>query len=82
MSWDQKQTSADAVQRQERHRARGLELAKGLGVDGEEALLRCCADGQSEASARGVACLALGFWDTSQQCQSFLNSQMIVISVS
>jgi HEAT repeat protein len=61
MSWDQKQTSADAVQRQERRRARGLELAKGLGVDGEEALLRCCADGQSEASARGVACLALGF---------------------
>jgi HEAT repeat protein len=57
----QKQINEEAIQRQERRRARGLELAKGLGVAGEEALLRLCADGQSEASARGVAALALGF---------------------
>jgi HEAT repeat protein len=38
-----------------------LELAKGLGVEGEEALLRFCTDGQNEASVRGIACLALGF---------------------
>jgi len=39
-----------------------LKFAKELGVEGEEALLRFCADRQKEASARGIACLALGFF--------------------
>jgi HEAT repeat protein len=39
-----------------------LEFAKELGVDDEEALLRVCADRRKEASARGIACLALGFF--------------------
>jgi HEAT repeat protein len=48
-------------EKQKEYKARGLELAKGLGLASEKALLRLCADEQQEVSARGVACLALGF---------------------
>src|SRR5258708_33740854 len=61
MNWDQEQINDEAL-RNQRRRERGLEFAKELGVDGEEALLRVCADRQKEASARGIACLALGFF--------------------
>jgi HEAT repeat protein len=61
MNREQEQINDEAL-RNRRRRERGLEFAKELGVDDEEALLRVCADRQQEASARGIACLALGFF--------------------
>jgi HEAT repeat protein len=55
------QIDEKAIRRQE-YKARGVELAKGIEIDGEEALLRFCADKEQEVSARGIACLALGFF--------------------
>lgn len=59
MNRNERQINREATRKKDR--ARGLELAKGLGVDGEKALLKFCTDKQEEVSARGVACLALGF---------------------
>lgn len=53
-------TKREAIRRKE-ERARGVELARGLGIKGEKRLLKFCLDRQQKASARGVACLALGF---------------------
>jgi HEAT repeat protein len=61
MNRDQDQIDEQAMQLQ-KYRTRGNELAKKLGIDGEEALLRFCADKEQEVSARGTACLALGFF--------------------
>jgi HEAT repeats len=62
LRWLRKQSrnNREAIRREE-DRARGLELAKGLGVAGEKALLKFCVDKRKEVPARGVACLALGF---------------------
>jgi HEAT repeat protein len=50
----------EAIRRKE-ERARGVELARGLGIKGEKGLLKFCLDERQKASERGVACLALGF---------------------
>jgi HEAT repeat protein len=60
MNRDNRHIIRKATHHQE-YRVRGLELAKGLGVDGEVELMRFCADIRREVSARGIACLALGF---------------------
>ncbi len=60
MNRDQEPIDRRGLRRQDR--ARGLELARELGIDGRKALLSFCADKQKEASARGIACLALGFF--------------------
>jgi HEAT repeat protein len=62
MNRTQKPNNREAVQRP-KHWARGMEYAKKLGIEGEAELLKFCADGQGEASARGIACLALGCFE-------------------
>ena len=44
------------------YRARGFELARKLGIEKEPQLLKFCADSRKDVSARGIACLALGFF--------------------
>jgi HEAT repeat protein len=55
-----RQINREAILRKE-DKVRGVELAKGLGIKGQKGLLKFCLDKQQKASARGVACLALGF---------------------
>jgi HEAT repeat protein len=55
-----KQTNRNVIRREE-DRTQGLKLAKGLGLADEKTLLKFCTDKRQKASARGVACLALGF---------------------
>lgn len=60
MTRKDKQTSRNVIQREE-DRTQGLKLAKGLGLSDEKTLLKFCTDKRQKASARGIACLALGF---------------------
>lgn len=46
----------------EEYKARGKELAEKLGLVSKTDILGVCADKHKEASARGIACLALGFF--------------------
>ncbi len=62
MNRNNKHLSTRAV-RQPKYWARGIEYAKELGIEGEAELLKFCADGQADASARGIACLALGCFE-------------------
>jgi HEAT repeat protein len=45
------------------YRSRGSELANRLGLSSEAQLLKFCADTSNAGSARGIACLALGFYN-------------------
>jgi hypothetical protein len=61
MNRNGRQINREAIRRKE-DKVRGVELAKGLGIKGEKGLLKLCLDEQQKASARGIACLALGFF--------------------
>jgi len=62
MNRNKKHKSLETV-RHPKYWARGMEYAKELGVEDKAELLKFCADEQGGASARGIACLALGCFE-------------------
>lgn len=62
MNQKKKPSNRDTAQSR-KYWARGVEYAKQLGIEGEARLLEFCADVRRDASARGIACLALGCFE-------------------
>jgi hypothetical protein len=62
MNRDQTQIERRSARRP-KYWARGMHFAKQLGIENEAELLKFCVDPQGDASARGIACLALGYFE-------------------